>query len=88
MVGRRKSQHRVRCRFYHAPDGRQLWQEGSERGVVGVERNQHMAGAGDDVERNVFGGAKGSKGGDEARPLIGLQQDDPARALKLRSLEL
>ena len=37
-----------------------------------------MAGAGDKIKRDTLGGAGGGKGGDKARPLIGLQQDDPA----------
>lgn len=67
-----------RC-FYHAADGGQLREERGKRHLIGVERDEDMAGAGHDVERNVFGGAQGGEGGDQARPFIGLQQDDPAR---------
>ena len=39
-----------------------------------------MARAGDNVKRDILGGAGGGKGGDKARPLISLEQDDPARS--------
>ena len=71
--------NRIRRGRNDASDALQLRQQCAQRWLVGVEGDQNMAGTGDNVERNIFGGAGCRESGDKARPLVSFQQDDPAR---------